>query len=162
MDIDSKTKRALENILFYGVVCEQNPSNGTVRVTREDKGGKVTAELMVLQRGTRLSKDFWLPAVGDQVLCIQTPNFSGKGTGDGFVLGAFYSRVDMPPGSASGTTRVLQHPGDVVMQIGGTLKITAGTLDISGGGDVIASGISLNSHTHGGVMSGGSSTSGPQ
>lgn len=162
MDIDPKTKNALENILFYGVVSSQNPGNGTVRVTREDKSDKVTAELMVLQRGTKSSKDFWLPAVGDQVLCLQTPNFSGKGTGDGFVLGAFYSAVDTVPNGASASTRVLTHPGDMIMQIGGTLRITAGTLDISGGGDVKASGISLNSHTHGGVMSGGSSTSGPQ
>lgn len=162
MDIDAKTKSALENILFYGVVSSLEPTTGTVRVTREDKGNKVTDSLFVLQRGTKSTKDFWMPAVGDQVLCMQMPNFSGKGTGDGFVIGAFYSTVDAVPGSASATTRVVDHPGDMVLNIGGTLKITAGTLDVSGGGDVVASGISLNSHVHGGVKSGGSSTSGPQ
>ena len=62
MDIEPKTKQALENMFFYGVVCEQNPAAGTARVTREDKEGKVTAELMVLQRGTKstifLSKQY--------------------------------------------------------------------------------------------------------
>ena len=162
MDIEPKTKQALENMLFYGVVCEQNPAAGTARVTREDKEGKVTAELMVLQRGTKSTKDFYMPAIGDQVLCVQTPNFSGKGTGDGFILGAFYSNIDPPPKDAANKTRVLDHTGDVIWRIGGKLSIHAGTLDIVGGGDVVASGISLNSHVHGGVVPGGGTTAGPQ
>ena len=61
-----------------------------------------------------------------------------------------------------GSTRVLSHPGDMTLRIGGTLTIEAGTLDVRGGGDVVASGISLTGHVHGGVQSGGSTTSGPQ
>ena len=80
----------------------------------------------------------------------------------GWIVGACYSDVDMVPAGASGSTRVLSHPGDMTMRIGGTLTIEAGTLDIRGGGDVVASGISLTGHVHGGVQSGGSTTSGPQ
>lgn len=96
MDIDEKTKKALENLIFTAVVCEQNAAKGTVKVTREDKGNKVSNDMFVLQRGTKATKDFWIPAIGDEVLCIQAPNFSGKGTGDGFILGAIYSSVDAP------------------------------------------------------------------
>lgn len=148
----------LDRLMFIGTVSSQNAGAGMVRVVREDKAGKVTAELAVLQRGTATSKDYWMPAVGDQVLCLQLPNFSGKGIGAGFVLGAFYSTVDTPPGGVAASTRVLDHPGDMMLTIGGKLTIKAGTLDISGGGDVVASGISLTGHTHTGVHG---ETSGP-
>nr|DAL33575.1 MAG TPA_asm: baseplate assembly protein [Caudoviricetes sp.] len=160
--MDISAKGLLENLIFIGNVSSLNPAQGTVRVTRPDKGDKVTSDMAVLQRGTKDSKDYWMPAVGDQVLCMQLPNFSGSGVGDGFVIGAFYSTVDGVPGGANATTRVLNHPGNVTMNIGGTLTIHAGTLDIVGGGDVVASGISLTKHVHGGVESGGGTTSGPK
>lgn len=152
----------LENIIFVGIVSAVNASDGTVIAVRPDKDNRTTKALHVLQRGTKQSKDFWLPAVGDQVLCVVLPNMSGSGPADGFVVGAFYSDVDTAPSSASASTRVLEHAGDLIMNIGGTLKINAGTLDIAGGGNVVASGISLTGHVHGGVKAGGDSTSGPQ
>lgn len=155
-------KRLLDGMLYIGDISSVDPGTGMVRVVRTDKSSKVSGELSVLQRGSSSSKDYWLPAVGDQVLCLQLPNFSGKGTGDGFVLGTFYSKVDVPPDGAAVGTRVLNHPGNMTMTIGGTLTIHAGTLDIQGGGDVVASGISLKGHTHGGVESGGGSTGTPQ
>jgi len=141
----------LDRLIFVGTVSSQDPASGTVRVVREDKDDKVTNDLFVLQRGTASTKDYWLPAVGDQVLCMQLPNYSGKGVGDGFVLGAFYSELDAPPAGAAGSARVLNHPGDMLITVGGTLSIHAGTLDVVGGGDVVASGKSLASHTHTGV-----------
>jgi phage baseplate assembly protein gpV len=54
----------------------------------------------------------------------------------------------------------------------GVININASTVNISGsvsvggsitaGGDVVGGGISLDSHVHGGVQSGGSTTSTPQ
>ena len=160
--MDTDAKRMLENMVFVGEVSSQNVAGGTVKVVRPDKDNKLTAELFVLQRGTHASKDYWLPAVGDQVLCIMLPNFSGRGTCDGFVLGAFYSSVDAPPGGAGTSARVLDHPGDLTLNIGGTLTVNAGTLAVRGGGDVVASGISLAGHVHGGVLPGGAMTAGPQ
>lgn len=160
--MDTDVKKELENMVFVGVVSSQNAAGGTVKVVRPDKGNKLTAELFVLQRGTHESKDYWLPAVGDQVLCIMLPNFSGRGTHDGFVIGAFYSSTDTPPGGAGTLSRVLDHPGDLTLNVGGTLTINAGTLAVQGGGDVVASGISLAGHVHGGVLPGGATTAGPQ
>lgn len=145
-----ETQRLLEGLFFVGTVSTQNPSDGTVSVYREDKD-KVTENLFVLQRGSASTKDFWIPSVGDKVLCIQTPNFGGKGVGEGYVLGSYYNDTDTAPGEASATTRVLNHPGDVILNVGGTFSVHAGTLDISGGGDVVASGRSLVRHTHTGV-----------
>ena len=145
-----ETQRLLEGLFFVGTVSTQNPSDGTVSVYREDKD-KVTENLFVLQRGSASTKDFWIPSVGDKVLGIQTPNFGGKGVGEGYVLGSYYNDTDTAPGEASATTRVLNHPGDVILNVGGTFSVHAGTLDISGGGDVVASGRSLVGHTHTGV-----------
>lgn len=58
--------------------------------------------------------------------------------------------------------------GSVNIWFGGTMiTITDGSVNISGAtltvsGDVIGGGISLDNHVHGGVESGGSTTSGPQ
>lgn len=150
MDTDTSTQRLLEGLFFVGTVSTQDVKAGTVSVYREDKE-KVTEDLFVLQRGTASTKDFWMPAVGDKVLCIQTPNFGGKGVGEGYVLGSYYNAHDTTPSEASATTRVLNHPGDVVLNVGGTFTVHAGTLDITGGGDVVASGRSLVGHTHTGV-----------
>lgn len=73
--MDISAKGLLENLIFIGNVSSLNPAQGTVRVTRPDKGDKVTSDMAVLQRGTKDSKDYWMPAVGDQVLCMQLPNF---------------------------------------------------------------------------------------
>ena len=50
---------------------------------------------------------------------------------------------------------MLTVPGDMTLNVGGTLSIN------SSGGDVVVNGISLVHHVHGGVESGGSTTSGP-
>lgn len=154
--MDTNIKKLLEKLIFYGTVCALTPKDGTVRVCREDKGNKVTNDMFVLQRGSSESKDFWMPAVGDQVLCIQMPNFSGAGVGDGFVLGTFFSSTDAPPGGADANTRVIDTPGNLKINIGGALQINASS------GDVVVNGISLVSHVHSGVTPGGSKTSTPE
>ena len=140
MDIDEKTKKALENLIFTAVVCEQNAAKGLVKVTREEKGSKVSNDMFVLQRGTKATKDFWIPAIGDEVLCIQAPNFSGKGTGDGFVLGAIYSSVDAPVETdpkvrsvhfADGSYVKSDGEGNMDIHAAGVLTITGETVKIN-------------------------------
>lgn len=103
-------------------------------------------------RGCKSTKDFWMPAVDDQAICLFVADSGGKGIGAGYVLGTIYSTVDTPPGGGS---RVLNVPDDLVINCG-SLKVNAG------GGDVTVNGISLVSHVHGGVSSGGSNTGKPQ
>ncbi len=138
MVIDENTKTALENLIYCGIVCEQNAAAGTVKVTREDKGDKVTGELFVLQRGTKATKDFWMPAIGDAVLCIQLPNFSGKGTGEGVVLGAFYSSVDAPVESSPAARSVHFADGSYVKSDGG------GNMEIHAAGNLTITGATVN------------------
>ena len=127
---------ALADMIFIGNVSSTIPEEGKAVVTRLDREGVVTAPLSVINRGAAHDKDYWMPAIDDQVLC--------------------FSSADPTPDGADNGKRVLTVPGDMTLNIGGTLLIN------SSGGDVVVNGISLVHHVHGGVESGGSTTSGPE
>lgn len=69
---------------------------------------------------------------------------------------------------SGGSTANAGNNSAVVIYNGGCrLTVNANGIEVTGGGikvagDVVAGGISLDHHTHGGVQSGGSSTGGPQ
>lgn len=66
---------------------------GTVRVKLPDAGNMVSQPLPVLVRTVQDNKDYYLPDVGEQVLCV----FLAVGLEQGFVLGSFYQEEDKPP-----------------------------------------------------------------
>ena len=148
---------ALADMIFIGNVSSTIPEEGKAVVTRLDREGVVTAPLSVLNRGAASAKDYWMPAIDDQVLCIMLPNRAGRGFSDGFIIGTFFSQADpIPGGSGDGNKRVLDVPGDMTLNVGGTLAIN------SSSGDVVVNGISLVHHVHGGVQSGGATTGTPE
>lgn len=155
MDINQLLS-ALSEIIFIGQVSSLNASEGTATVTRSDRDYKVSAPLHVINRGSQSTKDYWMPAIDDQVLCIMLPNKNGNGYNEGFIIGSFFSTEDAPPGGAGAAARVLDTPGDMTLNVGGNLMINAS------GGDVIVNGISLVNHVHGGVVPGGANTSVPE
>lgn len=122
------------NFFFVGVVTTINASDGTVVVTRPDKDNRTTAPLKVIQKGTHKTKDYWMPAIDDQVLCLVLPNTSGKGPGEGYVLGAFYSDADTAVES-NAATRSVHHEsgsyfrvdanGNMEIHASGSMKLTA-------------------------------------
>lgn len=154
MDI-SQLWELLSEVFFVGRVSSVDASTCSAIVIMPDADNKTTAPLTVGQRGSKSTKDFWLPAVDDQVLCMRLPNKSGKGFDSGLVICTLYSEVDMPPSGASDNTRVLDTPGNLTIKVGGSLNLTYGS------GDVIVNGISLVNHTHGGVLPGGGTTGKP-
>lgn len=80
-----------------GVVSSLNPKNGTVRVEFSDADHDGTAlvsdELPVLTRKSLKDKSYWMPDVGEHVLC----QFLPFGLRQGFVVSAFYSGADEVP-----------------------------------------------------------------
>lgn len=74
-----------------GEVTTIDPANGTARVKIEEQDGKVSAPLFILFRGTLKNKDYWMPKVGERVLCLFTKR------SEGFILGAYYSDGTPPP-----------------------------------------------------------------
>jgi phage baseplate assembly protein V len=90
-----------------GIVESVYPERGLVRVFFEDQGdmehqGMRSWEFQVLQRKTLKDKDYWMPDVGEHVVCLQLP----YGSSEGFVVGAFYSDVDVPPVSSQSKRHV--------------------------------------------------------
>lgn len=89
---------------------------------------------------------------------------------------AFHFHDDNPPSITPGSgTAIFKHKSGSILQFNSNGSITvsaagginvAANISVNGSittsGDVVAAGISLDSHVHGGVKSGGSSTSGPE
>jgi len=93
---------ALENtirqMVRLGFVIDQVPAEGAVRVEIRDADCLQTYKLPVLYPKTRADKFWWLPELGEHVLCVFLP----IGMEIGFVLGAIYSAVDTPPAAEPG------------------------------------------------------------
>ena len=115
----------MDEFIFIGIVCQYGKTPGTVVVRRPDKDDRTTAELYVVSRCTHLTKDYWMPYIDDQVLCILTPNHSGKGPGAGYVIGAIYSKADPPAESDTNTRSVRYKDGSYIVNKSGEMEIHA-------------------------------------
>lgn len=166
-----EANRRLSNVVNFGTIESVDYATASARVRI---GDVVTAGLPM---GTARAggNQTWAPyEVGEQVYVLApSGNLSG-----GFIAGSLYSNNGPAPGDRAGLQRAKFSNGAVIefdrdanaftMNLaGGTVHITAsGGLNIVGTivvtGDVIADGISLKSHVHGGVVSGASTTAGPQ
>jgi len=82
-----------ENLLRIGYVTEVLEKEAKVRVECQDQDVLKTYKLPVLCHKSRCDKDYWMPDVGEHVLCVFLP----YGQHYGFVLGSFYSEKDLPP-----------------------------------------------------------------
>lgn len=112
-DTDNEDIRnLLNNIIRIGKVSTIDPAKGTARVFFDDDGyydstGKfkkiVTYELQVLQRNTLRNKDYAMPDVGEDVLCIFLP----FGLVKGFILGSVYAGENTPPESTEDKRTVI-------------------------------------------------------
>ena len=78
-----------------GIVSSVDKQACTARVYFEDLDSYVSSELRVIVKNAMSRKDFWLPEVDEQVLCIFLPNDESTG----FIIGSFYSETDKPPTS---------------------------------------------------------------
>lgn len=96
----------IKNLIRLGVVSSKNPSNMTVRVVFDGKENLVSAELPVLNRGSQQVKDYWLPDVGEQVVCLFLPNSNGNGVNEGYVLGSHFSTQDAPVKTGDSIRRI--------------------------------------------------------
>ena len=86
-------ERRLAQAFRIGIVSRLYESRGAVRVVMPDADCIESHILPVLARKTHLDKDYWLPDIGEQVLCVFLP--TGQETG--FVIGSPWSEPDPPP-----------------------------------------------------------------
>lgn len=137
----AETDRRLANGVMLGVVTAINPGAGRARV---QIGDLASPELPVAQLRAGALSFWWMPSVGEQVV-VACP--SGD-VAQGVVLASIFA--GNAPSADPATPMIDLAGGEMV--INGTLRVT---------GDVIASGVSLVSHVHGGVSPGGASTNPP-
>lgn len=133
----------IKRLIRVGTVSSVNVAAGTVRVAFAAQDDMVTYELPVITRGSKNNKDYWLPDVDEQVLCLFLPNVSGRGVCEGFVLGTFYSSVDAPVENSGDVHAVKYGDGTIIKHDRSTGKLTinaTGDIDIIAGGKITITG----------------------
>ncbi len=144
----AEADRQIGNALHVGTVTAIDNGTGRARV---QIGDLLTPPLQVMQLRSGTIRMHWMPSVGEQVTIAAPSGDMARA----FVMGALPIDGNMVAPDAASPTMDLG---------GGTLRLV-GNLYIDGNvevtGDVVASGISLVTHTHGGVVPGGANTQEP-
>lgn len=108
---DFRQNEDATNWIRIGEVSSVDPAKCTARVVFDDEDGYVSDDLPIVQRNTQNTKDYWLPAVGEDVICLFLP----CGEEDGFILGSFYADEIEPP-TSSETKRYTEYPDGTVTE----------------------------------------------
>lgn len=82
-------------IAKIGEVSAVDPATCTARVVFDDDESLVSSPLQIIQFNSLANKGYWLPDVGEDVVCL----FMGTGVEEGFILGAVYAGDVKPPES---------------------------------------------------------------
>lgn len=86
-----KLQSVLKNLVRVGVVSSINSGDCTAKVAfKEFDGGIVSYDLPIMVKQSMRNKDYWMPDINEQVVCVFLPT----GLEQGFILGSFYSDVD--------------------------------------------------------------------
>ncbi|MDM7320222.1 MAG: phage baseplate assembly protein V [Fervidobacterium sp.] len=119
-----------------GIVVAIDEARAMVRVQWTDLDGELSYWLPVMQHKTLRDKAYWLPDVGEHVVCLLDEN--GE---EGVVLGAIYSDADKPPVSSrdkffvrfeDGTTIEYDRKSHTLnINCTGTVNITASAVNIN-------------------------------
>jgi phage baseplate assembly protein gpV len=83
----------LSMTLRIGEVVARDPKTCRAKVQFKDAESIVTYWCFVVLKKTHKDKEFWLPDVGEMVVCI-FPYFDQK---HGYILGSVYNDKDLPP-----------------------------------------------------------------
>jgi phage baseplate assembly protein gpV len=90
-EIGTKEPPKNESHFITGLVVAQDTTNCRVRVKFADLDNATSYWLPVVQKSTQDNKSWWLPDLGEQVVCLMDAEYE-----DGVVLGSVYSTVDAP------------------------------------------------------------------
>lgn len=83
----------LNCLIKIGEVSSVDYAKGTARVVFDDDDSVVSNDLQVLHTNTLKNKDFAMPDIGEDVVCLFLPS----GTEEGFILGSVYAGEITPP-----------------------------------------------------------------
>lgn len=131
MGID--TKNAVKNMIKHGIVNSVDPKTMTARVIFEDADNNISAPLYIANRGSKCTRDYWLPDVGEQVICIFEPN--DKNASTGWIIGSYFSDPVPPQVNDADVHRIDFSDGSYIEHNRKTHEMTikcAGNLNIIG------------------------------
>lgn len=80
-------------IVRVGEVSSTDPAKATVRVKFPDLDGLISYDYQVVSMFTERNKDYRMPDIGDEVVCL----CMGNGLETGFAIGSVYSDKVPPP-----------------------------------------------------------------
>lgn len=119
------------NLIRVGEVTSVDPVAFTARVRFEDRDDIESYDLRLIVRRSQGTRDYDVPEVGENVLCLFLPT----GVEDGFVLGAYYTDpAPRPASSASVAVREFED-GTRVEYDRDTHRLTVDVPE--GGGEVV-------------------------
>lgn len=108
------------NVIRFGEVALVDYPSARVKVTFEEL--ELTSDwLPVVQRVAGGAEDYWLPAIGEHVVCV----FYSDGTEEGVVVGSYYPADALPPESGAGVYYTVFPDGSLIKWDNGELTITA-------------------------------------
>lgn len=137
----AEADRRIANGVMLGTITAINPGAARARVAVGDLG---SPELPVAQMRAGALSFWWMPTVGEQVVIVCPSGDIAQGV----ILASVFA------GNAPSADAAVP-----MIDLGGGKMIVNGDIEVTG--DVIASGVSLVHHTHGGVLPGGASTGEP-
>jgi len=92
---NDETMEFLKSIIRIGEVSSVDAAKGTARVVFDDFDSIVSYDLQVICRNTFANRDYAMPDIGEDVICVFLPT----GTEAGFILGSVYAGEITPPES---------------------------------------------------------------
>ena len=81
------------DLIRVGKVSSINEKNCTVQVAYEDRHDSVSGDLHILVPMTLKNQAYYMPDIGERVLCIFDPSAPTKGC----IVGSYYADTRMPP-----------------------------------------------------------------
>ncbi len=130
-------ERALRGMVRTGTVSAVYPKTDTVRVVFDDKDNTTSPELHVLHRFSGKNKDYWMPDLGDQVLCIFNNN--DKNFSTGWVLGSYFTEKQPPQVASADIMRIDFADGSYI-----EVNRAAGSLQVNFTGPVTINGSTIH------------------
>ena len=122
----------VKNMVKVGIVESFNQENDTARVVFEESNLK-SYNLPIMVKQTKDNKDYYVPDIGESVICLFLPT----GIESGFILGSYYSKKTRPPVTDQNKRTVKFKDGTILEYDRATHKLTA---DVKGDIDIKATG----------------------
>ena len=130
-------ERALRGMVRTGTVSAGDPERDTARVTFDDKDGTSSPELHIMHRFSGKNKDYWVPDIGDQAVCLFANN--DKNFSTGWILGSYFTDKQPPQAASADVMRLDFADGSYIEYDRGSSTLTVNVV-----GAVVIKGATIN------------------